>query len=105
MHNIVYLAISKVFLPPSVQPDHIKKHVDKVMRQYTEESAANQESIKCDWYVIGGRWDGILAAEKDTTGVYPSESGVFSFDSMQAYDIIVNAGNSGPYPTVRVIFT
>lgn len=95
-HMTVYMGISANKLKGAFDQDKISELVDEVMQKYLVETA-EEKNIKCDWYVIGGRWEGSIAAVKGSENVLETESGMFPYQFIDQYDVIVNNGNRGPY--------
>lgn len=95
-HKTVYMGISANKLKGSVSLENISAYVEKTMRKYVEETA-KEENIKCDWYVIGGRWEGAVGAVKGTENVLLTENGLFAYQLFDQYDAIINNGQRGPY--------
>ena len=95
-HKTVYMGISANKLKGSVSLENISAYVEKTMRKYVEETA-KEENIKCDWYVIGGRWEGAVGAVKGTENILLTENGLFAYQLFDQYDAIINNGQRGPY--------
>jgi hypothetical protein len=95
-HKTVYMGISASQLGQMFAPDKIASIVEKTMQKYVEETA-KEDDIKCDWYVIGGRWEGAVGAIKGAENVLLTESGLFAYQLFDQYDAIINNGQRGPY--------
>lgn len=95
-HKTVIMGIPSHYLNGSFDTDTVSNYVEKVMAQYVEETA-REENIKCDWYVIGGRWAGCFGALKSANHIWISEQGVFAYQLFDEYDAIANGGKRGPY--------
>lgn len=95
-HKTVYLGISANKLNGNVSEDKIYLYVETVMSKYVEETAKSR-NVKCDWYLIGGRWEGAIGAVKGTKNILSAENGTFIYTLFDEYDAIVNNGQRGPY--------
>lgn len=95
-HKTVYLGIPASKLNGVFDPSAIASIVEEIMAQYVEETA-KEENVKCDWYVIGGRWEGTVGAIKGTENVLLTENGTFAYTLFDKYNVIANKGNNGPY--------
>ena len=95
-HKTVYIGIPASKLKGAFDENQIASIVEKIMKKYVEETA-KEENIKCDWYVIGGRWEGAVGAIKGAENVLLTESGLFAYQLFDQYDVIINNGQRGPY--------
>ena len=95
-HKTVFIGIPSGRLGGRFSQEKIASLVDDIMKKYVEETAED-ENVKCDWYVIGGRWEGALGALKGTEGVLPADSGSFAYEFSNKYNVVVNNGGNGPY--------
>lgn len=96
-HKTVYLGIPAEKLNGDFSEEKISSVVESIMSRYVEETAEDMSEIRCDWYSIGGRWAGAVAAAKGTDNILPTENGLFPYELFDSYDMIVNNGNRGPY--------
>lgn len=94
-HKTVYMGISANKLKGDVCLKNISAYVDKTMKKYV--GGNSQKNTKCDWYVIGGRWEGAVGAVKGAKNVIPTENGLFAYQLFEEYDAIINNGQRGPY--------
>lgn len=95
-HKTVFMGISASKLGHRFDPDKIAETVENIMKKYVEETA-QEDDIKCDWYAIGGRWEGAIGALKGAENVLLTENGLFAYDFFELYDAIINNGQRGPY--------
>ena len=96
-HKTVYLGIPAKKLNGAFSEEKLCSAVESIMSQYVEETAEDGNKIQCDWYSIGGRWSGAVAAVKGTDNILPTENGLFPYELFDQYDAIINNGNRGPY--------
>lgn len=95
-HKTVYIGIPANKLRGTLDHSTIASIVEEIMKAYVEDTA-KEESMKCDWYEIGGRWAGAVGAVKGSVNVLPTENGLFAYELFDQYDAIVNSGKRGPY--------
>lgn len=95
-HKTVYLGISADELNGDVIKDKVSLYVETAMSKYVE-GTATPKNIKCDYYLIGGRWDGAIGTVKGTKNILSTENGTFIYTLFDEYDAIVNNGQRGPY--------
>lgn len=95
-HKVVYMGISGNELKGDISLKKVSSYVKKTMKEYVEETA-KEKNVKCDWYVIGGRWEGAIGAIKGAKNVVLTENGLFPYKFFDQYDAIINAGHRGPY--------
>ena len=98
MHNFLFLGIPAKEIKNGFNYDDIEIYVNKVMSKYVTDTA-DEENVKCDYCQIGGRWQGVLAAKKDSKNVILTETGMFeeNYDFFQVYNALENNGENGPY--------
>ncbi len=98
MHRFLFLGIPAKNLSNGFKLDSIRAYVKKVMREYAMDTA-DEENVKCDYYEIGGRWQGVFAAKKDSKNIILTDTGMFeeNYDFFPFYDALVNDGANGPY--------
>lgn len=95
-HKTVYVSIPAREIAGNTDQNHISRLVQGIMSKYVE-GTAQDGNIKCDWYEIGGRWEGTFGAIKGTENVLPAGSGSFAYELFGSYNLIVNNGQQGPY--------
>lgn len=95
-HKTVYMGIPANKLDGKFDPEKIASFVKTTMEQYVEETA-KEGNVKCDWYVIGGRWEGSVAAIKGTQNILETQNGQFAYTFFDQYNAVMNNGQSGPY--------
>lgn len=95
-HKTVYMGIPANELKGDISLERVSSYVEKTMAKYVEETA-QEENIKCDWYVIGGRWEGAVGAVKGAENVLLTENGLFAYQLFDQYDALINHGQRGPY--------
>lgn len=98
MHNFLFLGIPAKGLSNGFNLDDIQVYVDKVMSKYVMDTA-NEENVKCDYYQIGGRWQGLFGAKAENKNVILTDTGMFeeNYDFFPFYNALVNNGENGPY--------
>ena len=91
MHNFLILAIPEKELNGVFDISAAEKYVSEKLKKYTNE--------KFDYYSIGGRWEGLLIAKKDSNNILLTENGVFEecYNFFNTYDALENNGQRGPY--------
>ncbi len=95
-HKTVYMGIPADELKGDISIERVFSYVEKTMAKYVEETA-QEENIKCDYYEIGGRWEGAVGAIKGAENVLLTENGLFAYQFFVNYDVIINNGHRGPY--------
>lgn len=91
MHKFLIMGISAQKLNGKLDKKAADSYVFNTLKKY--------ENKKFDYCGIGGRWEGMLAAKKESKNVLLTESGCFeeSYDFFGTYDALENNGNCGPY--------
>lgn len=91
MHNFLIMGIPAKELKGQFNEKMLNAYVEKVLGKYI--------GNKCDYFQIGGRWQGVLGAKKSNPNVLLTETGCFeeNYDFFGRYDALENNGASGPY--------
>jgi len=98
MHMTVCVGISAEKIAGKNSNEEISEVVESILHPYVE-GAEDKSKWKMDWYVIGGRWEGVFGVVKGTesNNIYLTESGRFAYELFDQYDVICNKGQIGPY--------
>lgn len=98
MHNFLFMGIPAKELKNGFNFGDIQTYADKVMSKYVAETAKD-ENVKCDYFQIGGRWQGVFAAKADSKNIILTDTNMFeeNYDFFQLYNALENNGANGPY--------
>lgn len=91
MHNFLIMGIPANELKGQFDKKTVDAYAEKVLGKYTED--------KCDYFEVGGRWQGVLGAKKNNANILLTETNCFeeNYDFFGKYNALENNGANGPY--------
>ena len=92
-HIVIFIGIPANKINSDYSAQHIDQLVENILEPYVEETT-EEGKMKIDWYQIGGRWEGAVAAVKGTQDVYPARQFAYQMDE---YIAVCCKGMAGPY--------